>query len=153
MVDFGNAEAWFVTGSQHLYGDAVLKTVAEHAGTIVKALAASSEIPVKVVAKPVMTGGESIHQLCREANNSELRCLNHMDAHVFSGAHVDCRFTVSGKTVAAFAHAVQSGTALVHDRYGLHEPEPIGAWRPGVRIHRSPDASEAQNRRWLLAGC
>jgi L-arabinose isomerase len=88
MVHFGNAEAWFVTGSQHLYGDDVLKTVAEHAGTLVKNLAASSEIPVKVVAKPVMTGSESIHQLCREANNSP-NCIGLITwMHTFSPARM-----------------------------------------------------------------
>jgi L-arabinose isomerase len=64
MVHFGDLEAWFVTGSQHLYGPEVLKTVHQHAETIAKALAASPEIPVKVLAKPIMTGSESIHQLC-----------------------------------------------------------------------------------------
>src|SRR5580658_1435033 len=70
MVHFGDLEAWFVTGSQHLYGPEVLKTVQQHADTIAKALAASSEIPVKIVPKPVMTGSESIQQLCLDANSS-----------------------------------------------------------------------------------
>jgi L-arabinose isomerase len=70
MTHFGDREAWFVTGSQHLYGPGVLKTVDEHASTIAKALAAASAIPLKLVAKPVMTGADSITQLCREANNS-----------------------------------------------------------------------------------
>ena len=33
-------------------------------------LAASSELPVKVVFKPVMTTPESMLALCREANNA-----------------------------------------------------------------------------------
>ena len=37
MVHFGDLEAWFVTGSQHLYGPDVLKTVQQHADTIAKA--------------------------------------------------------------------------------------------------------------------
>jgi len=56
MVHFGDLEAWFVTGSQHLYGPNVLATVQQHAETIAKALADSPEIPVKIVPKPVMTG-------------------------------------------------------------------------------------------------
>ena len=67
MVHFGDLEAWFVTGSQHLYGPEVLKTVDEHSKTIAKALGTSPEIPIKVVFKPVMTGSDSIQQLCREA--------------------------------------------------------------------------------------
>jgi L-arabinose isomerase len=70
MVHFGDLEAWFVTGSQHLYGPEVLKTVVQHADTIARSLAGSTEMPVKIVPKPVMTGSESIHQLCLEANSS-----------------------------------------------------------------------------------
>ncbi len=29
-MDFNEFEVWFVTGSQHLYGEAALKKVAEH---------------------------------------------------------------------------------------------------------------------------
>jgi L-arabinose isomerase len=34
MVDFGDLEAWFVSGSQHLYAADALKTVEEHANSI-----------------------------------------------------------------------------------------------------------------------
>jgi L-arabinose isomerase len=88
MVDFGDVEAWFVTGSQHLYGPEVLKTVDEHSKTIAKALGASPEIPVKVVFKPVMTGSDSIQQLCREANNSG-KCVGLITwMHTFSPARM-----------------------------------------------------------------
>ena len=40
---------WFITGSQHLYGEETLKQVAEHSQVIVKALNASSQIPVEIV--------------------------------------------------------------------------------------------------------
>jgi L-arabinose isomerase len=30
MIDFNGLEVWFVTGSQHLYGEETLKTVASH---------------------------------------------------------------------------------------------------------------------------
>jgi len=70
MIHFNHLEAWFVTGSQHLYGPETLKTVQEHASLVGKALDAAPEIPVKVVCKPVMTGSDSIHELCLEANSS-----------------------------------------------------------------------------------
>ena len=60
MIDLSNLEAWFVTGSQHLYGAETLKKVGQHASAIATALAASPEMPVKIVAKPVMTSSESI---------------------------------------------------------------------------------------------
>ena len=47
-------EVWFVTGSQHLYGEETLKQVATHSQTIAKALDASPQIPVKIVFKPTV---------------------------------------------------------------------------------------------------
>ena len=63
-------EAWFVTGSQHLYGPQTLKSVAAHSQEIARALNASSAIPVKVVFKPVMTTPDAITELCQAANNA-----------------------------------------------------------------------------------
>jgi len=68
MIDLASLEVWFVTGSQHLYGPETLKKVEDHTAEMVRALSAAPQIPVKVVAKPVMTGAESIQQLCLEAN-------------------------------------------------------------------------------------
>ncbi|MCB0837312.1 MAG: hypothetical protein KDD99_11660, partial [Bacteroidetes bacterium] len=39
-----NKEIWFITGSQHLYGDETLKQVASNAAEIVKGLNASGDI-------------------------------------------------------------------------------------------------------------
>jgi L-arabinose isomerase len=68
MIDLSNLEVWFVTGSQHLYGPETLKKVEQHATAIARALAASPQMPAKIVAKPVLTGSDSIHHLCQEAN-------------------------------------------------------------------------------------
>jgi len=88
MAQFGDLEAWFVTGSQHLYGPDVLKTVQRHADTISKALTGSPEIPVTIVPKPVMTGSDSIQQLCLEANSST-RCIALIAwMHTFSPARM-----------------------------------------------------------------
>ncbi|HTS37471.1 MAG TPA: L-arabinose isomerase [Candidatus Solibacter sp.] len=70
MIQLGNLELWFVAGSQHLYGAEPLKTVAAHAEKIAQALTGSSEIPVKVIPKPVMITSDSIRQLSLEANSS-----------------------------------------------------------------------------------
>jgi len=37
MIDLTNLEAWFVTGSQHLYGPEALKQVEAHATAIASA--------------------------------------------------------------------------------------------------------------------
>jgi L-arabinose isomerase len=88
MIDFANLEAWFVVGSQHLYGPETLKKVEEHAQIISRALASSSQIPVKIVCKPVMTGSESIHELCLDANLAK-NCVGIIAwMHTFSPARM-----------------------------------------------------------------
>jgi L-arabinose isomerase len=69
-MDLKKLEVWFVTGSQHLYGDATLQQVAEHSHIIAKALNDSPNIPVKVVFKPTVKTPEEIYRTCQEANNS-----------------------------------------------------------------------------------
>ena len=44
MIELSKLEAWFVTGSQHLYGPETLKQVDTHANSIGKALG-RSEMP------------------------------------------------------------------------------------------------------------
>jgi L-arabinose isomerase len=61
-------EAWFVTGSQHLYGDEVLEQVAANAGHIAACLDEAPDVPVRVVAKPVVTTPDAIETLLREAD-------------------------------------------------------------------------------------
>ena len=88
MIDFANLEAWFVTGSQHLYGPEMLKKVEQHANAIAMALGASPAMPVKIIAKPVMTGSESILQLCQHANGSN-NCVGVITwMHTFSPARM-----------------------------------------------------------------
>ena len=65
----GNFELWFITGSQHLYGEETLKQVADDSKVIAAALDKSELIPVKVVFKPVLTTANAITSVCMEANN------------------------------------------------------------------------------------
>ena len=60
---------WFVTGSQHLYGEDALRQVAEDAKQISEGLDAS--LPFPVVFKPVVTTSEAITKMCIEANSDE----------------------------------------------------------------------------------
>jgi L-arabinose isomerase len=86
MTDLKTFEAWFVTGSQHLYGEETLKQVAQHSQTIAQALNQSTAIPVKVVFKPVLTGPDEIYKLCLEANTSPT-CIGLITwMHTFSPA-------------------------------------------------------------------
>ena len=64
----GTLEAWFVTGSQDLYGDDVLDRVAENARHIAGRLDEAGDVPVRIVAKPVVTTPEAIAAVLQEAD-------------------------------------------------------------------------------------
>ena len=84
--DFSNLELWFITGSQHLYGEETLKQVERHSDEIVRGLNAAGTLPVNVVAKPVLTTADAIHQLTLDANSSK-RCIGLVCwMHTFSPA-------------------------------------------------------------------
>lgn len=86
MLDLKKLEVWFVTGSQHLYGEAVLATVAEHAHTIAHALGMSEKIPVQVTFKPVVKTPDEIYNICQAAN-TDTNCIGIVAwMHTFSPA-------------------------------------------------------------------
>lgn len=68
MLDLKQYEIWFVTGSQHLYGDETLRQVADHSTQITQLLNTSSAVPVRVVFKPTVTQPDEIYAVCQEAN-------------------------------------------------------------------------------------
>ncbi|AGI39616.1 AraA [Thermoclostridium stercorarium subsp. stercorarium DSM 8532] len=63
-----NYNFWFVTGSQHLYGDDTLKEVNRHSEIIASWLDQNTLPHCNVVFKPVLTTPEEILNLCAEAN-------------------------------------------------------------------------------------
>ena len=86
MIDLKKYEAWFITGSQHLYGQKTLKKVEEHSRQLVKGISNSKEIPVKLIFKSVVTTTDSIYNICLEANNSP-KCIGLiLWMHTFSPA-------------------------------------------------------------------
>lgn len=88
IVDLKQREVWFVTGSQFLYGEETLKAVGAHAGEIVRALDASTAIPLRVVFKPVVKTPEEIYTLCQEVNNAK-GCVGMVAwMHTFSPARM-----------------------------------------------------------------
>jgi L-arabinose isomerase len=69
-MDLKKLEVWFVTGSQHLYGEETLQQVAAHSQTIARALNETSHIPVSIVFKPTVKTPEEIYQVCVEGNTN-----------------------------------------------------------------------------------
>lgn len=86
MISLKDYEIWFVTGSQHLYGEETLKQVAAHAEEIAKALDSAHQVPVRVVYKPVVTTPDAIYQLFLDANHTA-SCIGVLAwMHTFSPA-------------------------------------------------------------------
>jgi L-arabinose isomerase len=85
-MELKGLEAWFVTGSQDLYGEETLKQVAKHSKEVAAGLSKSAKIPVEVVFKPVLTGPDAIYELCMEANTAK-NCVGLIAwMHTFSPA-------------------------------------------------------------------
>jgi L-arabinose isomerase len=86
MMNINELELWFVTGSQHLYGEETLRQVADDSRQIAGALSDSKNIPVKVVFKPVLKTSEEISALCTAASAS-VTCIGLiLWMHTFSPA-------------------------------------------------------------------
>ncbi len=84
MIDLKKLQVWFLTGSQHLYGEETLKQVAADSLQIVEALNKSTKIPVEVVFKPVLKTPDEIFTTLQEANVAK-NCIGVMTwCHTFS---------------------------------------------------------------------
>ena len=83
---FAEKEVWFLTGSQALYGEDTLAQVAAQSGEVVAALAASGHVPIRIVAKPVLTTADEIRRVCLDARADD-RCIGVIAwMHTFSPA-------------------------------------------------------------------
>jgi L-arabinose isomerase len=86
MTDLKHLEVWFVTGSQHLYGEDTLKQVAAHSEEIAKHLDSAKNIPVRVVFKPTVKSTEEVTATLAEANATK-NCVGVIAwMHTFSPA-------------------------------------------------------------------
>ena len=68
MPDLKTSQVWFLTGSQGLYGEETLRQVAEQSQAVATGLQESSDIPVTIVWKPVLTDSDSIRRAMLDAN-------------------------------------------------------------------------------------
>ncbi|MEO6631015.1 MAG: L-arabinose isomerase, partial [Mucilaginibacter sp.] len=86
MIDLKAFEVWFITGSQHLYGEETLKLVAEHSQQIANGLNGAAGTPVRVVYKPVVKTPEEIYATMQDANTTA-NCIGIITwMHTFSPA-------------------------------------------------------------------
>ena len=64
-------EVWFLTGSQAMYGEATLRQVAEQSAAISDTLAAHDCLPLRIVARPVLTEPDAIRRVCLDASATD----------------------------------------------------------------------------------
>lgn len=94
MKALDSFEVWFLTGSQGLYGEDVLRQVADNSAAIAAGLDAAEDVPVRLVAKPVASSPEAIEDVCRQAS-SDGKCVGVIAwMHTFSPA----KMWISGLT-------------------------------------------------------
>ena len=68
IPNLATKQVWFLTGSQGLYGEEVLRQVAEQSQTVVDRLSAADAVPVTIVWKPVLTDSDTIRRAMLDAN-------------------------------------------------------------------------------------
>lgn len=86
MKPLDGYEVWFVTGSQSLYGDDVLRQVADNSSVMAAGIDAAETLPVRVVVQPVVSSPGAIEEVCRRANASPV-CVGVIAwMHTFSPA-------------------------------------------------------------------
>lgn len=112
MIDLKEFEVWFLTGSQHLYGEETLKKVEEQSKKIVEGLSQSKKIPVKIIYKPVLTTPDSILKICLDANTAK-NCIGLITwMHTFS----------PGKMWIAGLKILQKPFLHLHTQFNLNIP-------------------------------
>ncbi|MCB0631778.1 MAG: L-arabinose isomerase [Saprospiraceae bacterium] len=112
MTSIQGYEVWFITGSQHLYGEETLKQVTKHAEEIANALDDAGQIPVSIKFKPILTTPDAIRHLCLEANNAP-NCIGVLAwMHTFSPA----KMWIAGLKV------LQKPLAHLHTQYNRDIP-------------------------------
>ena len=79
-------EVWFVTGSQHLYGEETLRQVESNSKIVAAGLANEIKAPVTLKFKSLLVSPEAIKEVCLEAN-SDGNCIGLIAwMHTFSPA-------------------------------------------------------------------
>jgi L-arabinose isomerase len=84
MIEINKFEIWFITGSQHLYGEETLRQVASNAIEIVGGLNVSEKIPVTIRHTPTVKSPEEVTAIMKAANAEPL-CIGIITwMHTFS---------------------------------------------------------------------
>jgi L-arabinose isomerase len=86
MSALADKQLWFLTGSQHLYGEETLAQVDAQSREVATGLDAAATIPVPIVHRPLLTTATDIRRACIEASADD-RCIGVIAwMHTFSPA-------------------------------------------------------------------
>jgi L-arabinose isomerase len=86
MSVLADRQLWFLTGSQHLYGEETLAEVDAQSREVASALDGAAVIPISIVHRPVLTTATDVRRACIEASADE-RCIGVIAwMHTFSPA-------------------------------------------------------------------
>lgn len=84
MISIKEQEIWFVVGSQLLYGESVLTTVAKRGQEMARYIDEQSDTPCRFMYKGTIKSNEEVRAIIREANYSE-KCVGVVTwCHTFS---------------------------------------------------------------------
>jgi L-arabinose isomerase len=109
---FDGSRIWFLTGSQDLYGEAILRAVREQSAALVAGLGAAPDIPVEIVHQPTVTTPDGIRRACLEASADDT-CIGVIGwMHTFSPA----------KMWIAGLQALQKPFLHLHTQFGRDLP-------------------------------
>ncbi len=104
---------WLVVGSQFLYGDEVLDTVAKRGAQMAKALSAAEGIPFEIVYKDTVKTPESFTEIVKEANYDDACAGLVCWCHTFSPS----KMWINGLT------SLQKPYLHLHTQYGRNIPD------------------------------
>jgi L-arabinose isomerase len=161
-------EVWFLTGSQDLYGEEMLRQVGANSERIAAALNGSPEIPVRVVYKPVVKSPESIAAACIEASVSPACVGVVVWMHTFSPArmwiaglqaltkpllHLHTQFNRDLPWAEIDMDFMNLNQAAHGDREFAHVESRLGLARKTVAGHWQDDRVRARIGAWSRAAC
>ncbi len=103
---------WFLTGSQDLYGEMILRQVEDQSRTLIAGLSVAPEIPIEIVARPTVTTSDGIRRACLDASMDD-GCVGVIGwMHTFSPA----------KMWIAGLQALQKPFLHLHTQFGRDLP-------------------------------
>ena len=109
---FDGLRIWFLTGSQDLYGEAILRAVREQSAAIVAGLGQAGDIAIEIVPMPTLTTPDGIRRACLDASADDA-CIGVIGwMHTFSPA----------KMWIAGLQALQKPFLHLHTQFGRDLP-------------------------------